>query len=57
MANGLGQLKSRSRCVAGALLTMIADDLAPEAYSWAHKLTGIATVLGFILAVFLSIFE
>ncbi len=42
---------------AGALLTMIADEMAPEAYSRAGITTGIATTLGFILAVFLSSFE
>ena len=42
---------------AGALLTMIADEMAPEAYSRAAVLTGIATTLGFILAVFLTTAE
>jgi len=42
---------------AGALLTLIADEMAPEAYSRAEMLTGIATTLGFILAVFLTAFE
>lgn len=42
---------------AGALLTMIADEMAPEAFSRAHIATGIATVLGFILAVFLTSLE
>jgi len=42
---------------AGALLTMIADEMAPEAFSRAAKLTGIATTLGFILAVLLTTFE
>ena len=42
---------------AGALLTMIADEMAPEAYSFAAKSAGLATTLGFILAVFLTSFE
>jgi ZIP family zinc transporter len=42
---------------AGALLTMIADEMAPEAYSRAAVTTGIATTLGFILAVFLTSLE
>jgi ZIP family zinc transporter len=42
---------------AGALLTMIADELAPEAYSRAAMTTGLATTLGFILAVFLTTLE
>jgi len=42
---------------AGALLTMIADEMAPEAYSHAAKAAGLATTLGFILAVFLATLE
>ena len=42
---------------AGALLTMVADEMAPEAHSRAGITTGLATTLGFILAVFLSSFE
>ena len=42
---------------AGALLTMIADEMAPEAFSCAHIATGLATTLGFILAIFLTSFE
>ena len=39
---------------AGALLTMIADEMSPEAYSKSAKLTGLAVALGFIFAVFLT---
>jgi ZIP family zinc transporter len=42
---------------AGALLTMIADEMAPEAYSRAAIATGIATTLGFILALFITSLE
>jgi ZIP family zinc transporter len=42
---------------AGALLTMIADEMAPEAYERAAKAAGLATTLGFILAVFLTSLE
>ena len=42
---------------AGALLTMIADEMAPEAFSRAAMTTGLATTLGFILAVFLTTLE
>ena len=42
---------------AGALLTMIADEMAPEAYSHAAKAAGLATTLGFILAVLLVTLE
>ncbi len=39
---------------AGALLKMIADTLAPEAYKKSGGLTGLATALGFVLAVALT---
>ncbi|MFC2055630.1 hypothetical protein ACFLV7_15230 [Chloroflexota bacterium] len=39
------------------LLTMIADEMAPEAYFRATKAEGIATALGLILAVFLTSLE
>jgi hypothetical protein len=39
------------------LLTMIVDEMSPEAYSRASKAAGIATALGFILAVFLTSLE
>jgi len=52
---GVGKIKKQVR--GDALLTMIADELAPEAYSRAHKVTGIAIVLGFILSVFLTRLE
>ena len=42
---------------AGALLTMIADEMAPQAYSRSAKLTGIATTIGFILALYLTSLE
>jgi ZIP family zinc transporter len=42
---------------AGALLTMIADEMAPQAFSRAAMVTGIATTLGFILAVFFTSLE
>ena len=39
---------------AGALLTMIADEMAPEAFDRSSLYAGLATVAGFALAVFLS---
>ena len=42
---------------AGALLTMIADEMAPEAYDRSHLYAGLATVAGFALAVWLTSFE
>jgi ZIP family zinc transporter len=42
---------------AGALLTMIADEMAPQAYDRAAIYAGLATVAGFGLAVWLTTFE
>ena len=42
---------------AGALLTMIADEMAPEAYQRAAIYAGLATVAGFSLAVWLTTLE
>jgi ZIP family zinc transporter len=42
---------------AGALLTMIADEMAPEAYDRASIYAGLATVAGFALAVWLTTFD
>jgi ZIP family zinc transporter len=39
---------------AGALLTMIADEMAPEAYDRSKIYAGLATVAGFALAVWLT---
>jgi ZIP family zinc transporter len=39
---------------AGAILTMLADTMIPEAFSDGGDLTGLATVLGFALAFLLS---
>jgi ZIP family zinc transporter len=42
---------------AGALLTMVADEMAPQAFGRASLYTGLATTAGFILAVFLGTLE
>jgi ZIP family zinc transporter len=42
---------------AGAMLTMLADSMMPEAYKEGGKLVGLFTVLGFALAEWLSTFE
>ncbi len=42
---------------AGALLTMIADEMAPEAYERSQIYAGLATVVGFAVALWLSSFE
>jgi hypothetical protein len=40
---------------AGAILTMLADTMMPEAFENSGKWTGIVTVLGFTLATFRSL--
>jgi ZIP family zinc transporter len=42
---------------AGALLTMIADEMAPQAFGRSALYTGLATTLGFIVAFLLSSME
>jgi ZIP family zinc transporter len=42
---------------AGAMLTMLADTMMPEAFAEGGKPVGLLTVLGFTLAVWLSSFE
>jgi zinc transporter, ZIP family len=42
---------------AGAMLTMLADTMMPEAFAEGGKPVGLLTVLGFTLAVWLSTFE
>ncbi|WP_330261107.1 ZIP family metal transporter [Streptomyces sp. NBC_00539] len=39
---------------AGAILAMIADTMIPEAFEQAHLLTGLTTVLGFLIAFVVS---
>ena len=46
-----------SAFAAGALLAMIASTMAPEAYKKSGRLVGLATTLGFILAVGLTSLE
>ncbi len=42
---------------AGAMLTMLADSMMPEAFSRGGKLVGLVTVLGFAIAVWISSLE
>jgi len=42
---------------AGAMLTMLADAMMPEAYEHGGKLVGLITVFGFLVAAFLSALE
>ena len=46
-----------SAFAAGALLTMIADEMAPEAFQRSHVYAGLATVAGFSFALWLSSLE
>jgi ZIP family zinc transporter len=39
---------------AGAILAMLADTMMPEAFEEGHNIVGLVTVLGFMLAFFLS---
>jgi ZIP family zinc transporter len=41
----------------GAMLMMLANTMIPEAYERARKLAGVATVLGFVVSVFLVVLE
>jgi ZIP family zinc transporter len=41
---------------AGAILSMLADTMMPEAYEYAHNFAGLITVLGFLAAFVLSKF-
>ncbi len=40
---------------AGAMLTMLADAMMPEAFEHGGKLVGIMTVMGFLVAAILAI--
>jgi ZIP family zinc transporter len=42
---------------AGAILTMLADTMMPEAFEHGGKLAGIATTLGFAVAFAIHTFE
>ena len=42
---------------AGAMLTMLADAMMPEAFEHGGKLVGLITVMGFLVAAILSAME
>ena len=42
---------------AGALLTMLADTMMPEAFKYGGKQVGLVTTLGFALAFFITTIE
>lgn len=39
---------------AGAILTVLADTMLPEAFKYVSSFTGLIVVIGFIVAFFLS---
>ena len=42
---------------AGAMLTMLADTMMPEAFKHGGRLVGLLTVLGFLVAAMISVLE
>ena len=42
---------------AGAMLTMIAETMLPEAYHKGGAITGLSTLLGFLVAIFFKTLE
>ena len=46
-----------SGMAAGAMLTMIAETMLPEAYHKGGAITGFATLLGFLAAIFFKTLE
>jgi len=42
---------------AGAMLTMVAETMLPEAYHKGGAITGMATLVGFLLAIFFKTLE
>ncbi len=42
---------------AGAMLTMIAETMLPEAYHKGGAITGVSTLLGFLAAIFFKTLE
>ena len=56
----IGYLLARrglSNRTAGAMLTMLADAMMPEAFEHGGKLVGIFTVMGFLMAAVLAVME
>jgi zinc transporter, ZIP family len=42
---------------AGAILTMLADTMIPEAYEHGGKVTGVVTTLGFVIAFVIHLLD
>jgi ZIP family zinc transporter len=49
-----GTISATTAVAAGAILTMLADTMMPEAWEGSHEFTGLLTVLGFLLAFVFS---
>lgn len=49
-----GAIAATIAVAAGAILTMVADTMVPEAFEEAHQLSGLATVIGFLCAFLLT---
>jgi zinc transporter, ZIP family len=49
-AGGCGLLAGSAVLAGGAILSMVADTMIPEAFGTAHLLVGLLTVAGFRLA-------
>ncbi len=56
MFNGVSDetIATITAVAAGAILAMLADTMIPEAFEKTHEFTGIITVVGFLVAFFLS---
>jgi len=49
-----GVISATTAVAAGAILSMIADTMMPEAFAHAHDLAGLITVFGFLAAFVLT---
>lgn len=49
-----GVIAATTAVAAGAILSMLADTMMPEAFAEAHNFTGLITVIGFLAAFLLS---
>ena len=52
-----GHRRVRAGLAAGAILTMLADTMMPEAYEHGGKLVGVVTTLGFAIAATIHLLD
>ena len=52
---GRGEMAAGGAFAAGAMLTMLADAMMPEAFEHGGKLVGLMTVIGFLIAAILAV--